>query len=34
MNTDKEFVPYQPSLDMKSIGFDEPCFGVYATKDG
>ena len=21
----KEFVPYQPSLDMKEIGFDEPC---------
>lgn len=29
MNTDKEFVPYQPSLDMKEIGFDEPCFGRY-----
>jgi len=26
MNTDKDFVPYQPSLDMKEIGFDEPCF--------
>ena len=26
---DKEFVPYKPSLDMKSIGFDEPCFGYY-----
>ena len=25
MNTDKEFVPYQPSLDMKELGFDEPC---------
>jgi hypothetical protein len=24
-----EFVPYQPSLDMKSIGFDEPCFGWF-----
>jgi hypothetical protein len=21
------FVPYQIALDMKSIGFDEPCFG-------
>ena len=29
MNTDKEFVPYQPSLDMKELGFDEPCFGRY-----
>ena len=26
---DKEFVPYQPSLDMKELGFDEPCFGSY-----
>jgi len=29
MNTDKEFVPYQQSLDMKELGFDEPCFGYY-----
>jgi hypothetical protein len=29
MNTHKEFVPHQPSLDMKEIGFDEPCFGRY-----
>jgi len=27
----KEFVPYQPSLDMKEIGFDEPCFGYFNT---
>ena len=26
---EKEFVPYQESLDMKLIGFDEPCFGLY-----
>ena len=25
----KEFAPYQPSLDMKELGFDEPCFGYY-----
>jgi hypothetical protein len=25
----KEFVPYQPSFDMKELGFDEPCFGYY-----
>jgi hypothetical protein len=25
----KEFVPYQPSIDMKGLGFDEPCFGYY-----
>ena len=24
-----EFVSYQIALDMKSIGFDEPCFGYY-----
>lgn len=32
MNTQffvKEFVPYQPSFDMKKLGFDEPCFGYY-----
>ena len=25
----KDFVPYQLALDMKSIGFNEPCFGYY-----
>ena len=29
MNADKDFVPYQPSLDMKEIGFNEPCFATY-----
>jgi hypothetical protein len=29
MNADKDFAPYQPSLDMKELGFDEPCFGYY-----
>jgi hypothetical protein len=29
MNIEKEFVPYQPSLDMKELGFDEPCFAFY-----
>jgi hypothetical protein len=29
----KDFVPYQPSFDMKSIGFDEPCFGRYYYKE-
>jgi hypothetical protein len=24
-----EFVPYQIAVDMKSIGFNEPCFGLY-----
>lgn len=25
----KEFVPYEPALELKEIGFDEPCFGKY-----
>jgi hypothetical protein len=25
----KEFVPYEPSLELKELGFDEPCFGYY-----
>lgn len=24
---EKEFVPYEPSLALKELGFDEPCFG-------
>jgi hypothetical protein len=28
---EKEFVPYQIALDMKSIGFDEPCFAWYVS---
>ena len=26
---EKEFVPYEPSLALKELGFDEPCFGYY-----
>ena len=26
---EKEFVPYQPSFELKELGFDEPCFGYY-----
>ena len=26
---EKEFIPYQQSVDMKALGFDEPCFGYY-----
>ena len=25
----KEFVPYQEALELKQLGFDEPCFGWY-----
>jgi hypothetical protein len=24
---EKEFVPYEQSLELKELGFDEPCFG-------
>jgi len=29
MNTNylKDFVPHEPSLALKELGFDEPCFG-------
>jgi hypothetical protein len=27
----KEFIPYEIALDMKSIGFDEPCFAKYTV---
>jgi len=26
---EKEFIPYQEALDLKELGFDEPCFGFY-----
>ena len=26
---ESNFVPYQIAVDMKSIGFDEPCFGYF-----
>jgi hypothetical protein len=26
---ENEFAPHQPSLDMKELGFNEPCFGFY-----
>lgn len=25
----KEFIPYEQSLALKELGFDEPCFGYY-----
>ena len=28
-NIESNFVPYQIAVDMKSIGFDEPCFAFY-----
>lgn len=29
----KLFTPYEQSLDMKSIGFDEPCLGYWRNED-
>jgi hypothetical protein len=29
---EKEFVPYEQSLALKELGFDEPCFGCYTEK--
>ncbi len=30
----KEFVPYDRSLKLKQLGFDEPCFGYHYTLNG
>lgn len=27
-----EFAPYEPSLELKELGFDEPCFGWYDSE--
>jgi hypothetical protein len=29
----KEFIPYEPALALKELGFDEPCFGRYYCKE-
>lgn len=28
-NLEKEFVPYEIALELKELGFNEPCFGYY-----
>jgi hypothetical protein len=28
---EKEFIPYTEALELKELGFDEPCFKVYDT---
>jgi hypothetical protein len=28
---EKEFVPYQESLELRDLRFDEPCFGAYGA---
>ena len=30
----KEFVSYELALEIKQLGFDEPCFGYYYTLNG
>ncbi len=32
MSLEKEFVPYEQSLALKELGFDEPCFAFYNGK--
>jgi hypothetical protein len=28
---EKEFIPYELALELKELGFDEPCFGRYGN---
>jgi hypothetical protein len=30
---EKEFVPYEQALELKELGFNEPCLGYYVGKD-
>jgi hypothetical protein len=30
---EKEFVPYELALELKQLGFDEPCLGAFMGKD-
>ena len=34
MNMNKEYVPYEQALEIKELGFDEPCFGFYHINSG
>jgi len=31
---DKEFVPYAEALELKELGFDEPCIGLWNLNNG
>lgn len=34
MNTlEKDFVPYEQALELKELGFDEPCFGYWGLDE-
>jgi hypothetical protein len=30
---EKEFIPYEQALELKELGFEEPCFGVYVENE-
>jgi hypothetical protein len=30
---EREFIPYQEALELKELGFDEPCFGYYLCRN-
>jgi hypothetical protein len=30
----KDFIPYEQALELKGLGFGEPCFGKYYTLNG
>ena len=30
---EKEFIPYEQALELKKLGFNEPCVGVYEIKE-
>ena len=29
----KDFIPHEPALALKELGFDEPCFGYYLCRN-
>lgn len=31
--TQKEFIPYEQALELKQLGFDEPCLAFYGGKE-
>ena len=33
MKIEKEFIPYEQSLALKELGFDEDCFGYYVNAE-
>ena len=33
MEINKDFVPYEQALELKELGFDEPCFGYWKLEN-